>query len=120
MVTTLSSGPSPRYLAVLMAPTMLQMQLGPNLPKRWQARLRHTQAVDQHLRAALHHLHAAHGVFVVDQHQQVGVEDVVDQRHHLVADALDAVLALAAIVECAALARLQRHDPGCRAKSDLT
>ena len=96
-----------------MAPTTLQMQLGPNLPTSWLARSRgHAKAVHQHLRAALHDFHAAHGVFIVDQHEQVGVEDVVDQRHHLVADPLDAVLALAAVVERGALARFEGHDLG--------
>jgi len=34
---------------------------------------------------------------LVDEHEQIGVVHLVNQRNHLVADALDAVLTLAAV-----------------------
>ena len=40
----------------------------------------------------------------MNQHEQIGVEDIVDQCDHFVADTLDAVLSLPTIIEGAALA----------------
>ena len=70
------------------------------------------EPVDQRIRPRLDHFHPLHGLLIVDEHQQIGVVNVMDERNHLVADAFDTVLALAAVEEGRALSRFKRYRSG--------
>jgi len=51
-------------------------------------------------------------VLIVDRADVIGAEDVVDEGHHLVANAFDAVLAAAVVEEGGAFFGLERADDG--------
>ena len=81
------------------APRMLQIPETPKSPSEalqgslWQAE----KALERSL-VALQEIQSEHAVVIMDQGHVVGGQDIVDQRDHLVADALDAMRA-AAVVE---------------------
>ena len=69
-------------------------------------------ALDQHRASGRfgQHLQALLAFHVVDAHQRVHIEDVVNPGDMLVADALNVVRAVAVVVERRALGRLQTDD----------
>ena len=96
-VTIMSSGPSAQCLAILMAPSTLAIEERPKWRERARQLRRHAQPPRQIVAARVGVEHGIEpvGRLVADADHQIGVHDVVDQRHVLVADALDVVLAVA-------------------------
>ena len=84
---------------------------------RWAENIAHRERkaalhahLDQGIRAIVEVLHSPHGFLVLDEDHEIGVEDVVDERAHLVADAFNAMLSAPAVGKCGALVRFQRSD----------
>ena len=87
---------------------------GPKASRKRQRKVAIHAQPEQGIRAVVEDLHALHGLLILDEDDEVGVQHVVNQRAHLVADAFDAMLAAAAVGQRGALIRLERGDLGFR------